>query len=135
MKNGFHVIGLLGSLALFSALGCGAGGGGGGQELAPDRFYRPQPAGTVESRHILADRPGVLYNDVHYDLMNKGKQDPLHLQEEKVAPPSVTEISEPSSELAAMQTTQPVGAPATQSTVPRTTANPAAGGDMTVGAV
>src|SRR5207247_5308337 len=103
--------------------------------LPTDRSYPPRPPGTVESRRILADRPGVLYNDVHYDLMNKGKQDPLHLQEEKAFQPSVTEISEPSSELAAMQTTQPVGAPATQSTVPRTTAKPSAGGYMTVAAV
>src|SRR5205814_2588706 len=85
--------------------------------------------------HVLADRPGVLYNDVHYDLMNNQKQDPLHLNEEKLVQPSVTGVSEPSSELAAMQTTQPVGAPATQSTVPRTTAKPSAGGYMTVGAV
>lgn len=135
MKNGFHVIGLLGSMTLVSALGCGAGGGGPTQELAPDRFYRAQPVGTVESRHVLADRPGVLYNDVHYDLMNNQKQDPLHLNEEKAVQPSVTGVSEPSSELAAMQTTQPVGAPATQSTVPRTTVKPSAGGYMTVGAV
>src|SRR3954468_20903897 len=89
MKNGFQVIGLLGSVTVFAALGCAGGGGGGGgtQELAPDRFYRAQPAGTVESRHVLADRPGVLYNDVHYDLMNNQKQDPLHLNEEKAVQP------------------------------------------------
>lgn len=132
MKNGSHVRVWIGTFALVGSLGCRGGGAATG-ELGPDRFYRAQPAGTVENRHVLDDRPNTIYNDVHLDLMNKGPQDPFHLKEERSAQPSVTAVSTPSSELAAMETTQPA-VPATQ-TAQRTTARPSAGGYMTVGAV
>ena len=104
------------------------------QELPADHFYRAQAAG--EQRHAVEDRPNVVYNDVHMDLMNKSDQDPLHLKEEQPpAAPSVTGVSAPSSELAAMQTTQPVGIPPATQPILRTTVKPSAGGYMTVGAV
>src|SRR3954469_3686064 len=134
MKNGFRIALSLGSIALLTAIGCT--GGGPTQELAPDRFYRAQPAGTAEQRHILADRPNVIYNDVHMDLMNKEPQDPFHLKEAgKVPEESVTAVSTPSKELAAMQSTQPVGIQAATQPAPRTTAKPSSGEYMTVGAV
>jgi parvulin-like peptidyl-prolyl isomerase len=129
MKNGLHIAS---SIALLSMIGCA----GGPKELAPDRFYRAQPAGTDEPKHILEDRPNVIYNDVHMDLMDKSPQDPLHLKEPAAAPqPDVTAVSAPSDELAKMQTTQPIGIQAATQPVAHTTVKPSAGGYMTVGAV
>jgi parvulin-like peptidyl-prolyl isomerase len=130
MKNGFHVYGLASITILLGAIGCGSQGPG---ELAPDRFYRAQPPGTVESRHVLVDKPGVMYDDVHMDLLEKNSQDPLHLKEERPVEHSVTVISPPSSELAAITTTRPVPAPTTQSA--RAAVRNSTGGYMTVGAV
>src|SRR4051794_570207 len=49
------VVGLL--VMLLAGCGGSGGGGRGGGELAPDRFYRAQPPGTDERRHVLEDRP------------------------------------------------------------------------------
>jgi predicted small lipoprotein YifL len=131
MKNGFHICTLASITILMGTTGCGSKGPA---ELAPDRFYRAQPPGTVESRHVLADRPGVMYDDVHVDLLEKNSQDPLHLKEAKPAERSVTAISPPSSELAEMSTTRPVPVvPTTQSA--RMAVRNSTGGYMTVGAV
>ncbi|HEX3359246.1 MAG TPA: peptidylprolyl isomerase [Tepidisphaeraceae bacterium] len=130
MKNAHHISKFAAASFMITAIGCGAGGGG-PKELAPDQFYRSEPPGTIESRHVLADRPGVMYNDLHVDAMDKSPQDPFHLKEEKPQQPSVTAISSPSSELAQMSSTQPVNPPATQ----RLTEKPSSGGYMTVGAV
>jgi parvulin-like peptidyl-prolyl isomerase len=129
MKNGLH---LASSIALLAVIGCG---GSSPQELAPDRFYRAEPAGTNEPRHVLEDRPNVIYNDIHLDPTNPSSQDPLHLKEEKPPQQDVTAISAPSSELAAMQTTRPVGIQAATEPAPKTTAKPSNGEYMTVGAV
>jgi parvulin-like peptidyl-prolyl isomerase/predicted small lipoprotein YifL len=131
MKNGFHVVGLASIAILTSTIGCGSKGPA---ELAPDRFYRAQPPGTNEERHVLVDKPGMMYNDVHMDLMEKNAQDPLHLKEEKPAERSVTSISPPSSELAAMSTTRPVPVVPTTQTARMAVRN-STGGYMTVGAV
>jgi len=129
MKNGFHIAS---SIALLVLVGCNNSGT---QELAPDRFYRANPAGTNEERHVLADRPNVIYNDVHMDLMNKNPQDPFHLKEPTAPTQDVTAVSTPSSELAAIQTTQPVGLQAATQPAAHTTSKPSSGGYMTVGAV
>jgi parvulin-like peptidyl-prolyl isomerase len=129
MKNGFRIAS---SLALLGLIGCA---GGGPKELAPDRFYREQPVGTNEPKHVLEDRPNVIYNDVHLDLMNKNPQDPFHLKEPTLPEENVTAVSTPSSELAAMQTTRPVGMQAATQPAPRSSIKPSSGEYMTVGAV
>ncbi len=129
MKNALHIGRFAGILLIGTVAGCTTGGGA-PKELAPDQFYRSDPPGTIESRHVLADRPGVMYNDVHVDAMDKSsQQDPFHLKEEKPVQPDVTEISTPSSELAQMSSTRPIAVPATQ----HVSEKPSSGGYMTVG--
>ena len=67
MNTRLHFITSFAAIALLT-MGCNRGGPV--AELAPDRFYQTQPPGTIESRHVLADRPGVLYNDVYDDKYN-----------------------------------------------------------------
>src|SRR5439155_16831260 len=90
------------ALALIQVTGCGSGPGG---ELAPDRFYRPQPPGTDESRHVLADRPEpAMYNQLQVHPFGRRASLVSELEDGRnadvPAPQQVTEVSRASSELA-----------------------------------